>query len=374
LRGVGYHESVAGVPDRWMLDAWVADRPVRIQHASGKAWFVNSAAVRALGLDAQVELEGVERDAGGAPTGRLYRLDDWLRARLAVTDPPDVANVSAELAACGVTGITDCSVTNDDTAAALFADAIHRGALRQRVRLMGTDTLRPGARGAMLEVGELKVLLDEDRLPDLDALVARIRTSHTSGRGVAFHCVARAELVFALAALDAAGSLHDRIEHASVTPPEVLPLLQRLGITVVSQPGFIAERGDRYLVDADADDVPHLYRLQSFLTHHIPLGLSSDAPYGSPDPWLAMRAAISRRTASGRVIAAEEGLTPEAAIAGFLTAAGAPGTMQRSIEPGAPADLCLLDRPWRDARNALDSAAVRMTLVAGEIVFERDPA
>jgi predicted amidohydrolase YtcJ len=374
LRGVGYHESVAGVPDRWMLDAWLPARPVRIQHASGKAWFVNSAAVHALGLEARLDLEGVERGADGVPTGRLYRLDDWLRARVAATDPPDVAAVSAELAAYGVTGITDCSATNDETTAALFAAAIERGALRQRVRMMGTDALVPGPRGAMLDVGELKVLLDDDRLPDLDQLVARIRSAHANRRGVAFHCVARAELVFALAALDGAGCRNDRIEHAGVTPPELFALLQRTGATVVSQPGFIAARGDRYLVDADPADVPHLYRLRSFLSHGIPLALSSDAPYGSADPWLAIRAAMSRRTSSGKVIAAEEALGPEAAIAGFLGASHAPGITRRNIEPGALADLCLLDRPWRDARAILDQTTVRMTLAGGEIAFERDRA
>ena len=36
IRGVGYHESVAGMLDRHDLDRLCADRPVRIQHRSGK--------------------------------------------------------------------------------------------------------------------------------------------------------------------------------------------------------------------------------------------------------------------------------------------------------------------------------------------------
>jgi predicted amidohydrolase YtcJ len=38
---------------------------------------------------------------------------------------------------------------------------------------------------------------------------------------------------------------------------------------------------------------------------------------------------------------------------------------------GATADLCLLDRPWSDARGALDAGAVAATLVAGQIVYRR---
>ena len=82
IRGVGYHESVAGQLDRARLDELVPDRPVRIQHRSGALWVVNSAAVDQLGLDRGVDQPGVERDAEGHATGRLFRLDSWLRQHL----------------------------------------------------------------------------------------------------------------------------------------------------------------------------------------------------------------------------------------------------------------------------------------------------
>jgi predicted amidohydrolase YtcJ len=375
LRGVDYHESVAGLLDRRQLDAIVADRPVRIEHASGKMWFLNSAAVAALELPGHGALEGVECDGDGKPTGRLFRLDDWLRGRLAGQGPPDLTRVSQLLASFGVTGVTDTSPGNDDAAAGVFAAAIANGTLRQRLRMMGSELLTPGRRGDRLEAGEVKILLDEYALPDLDALIERVRRAHAAGRGAAFHCVTRIELVFALRALADAGSdAADRLEHASLTPADALPLIRECGATVVTQPGLIALRGDRYLADVDPSELPDLYRLGSFLRHGVPLGASTDAPYGSADPWLAMRAAVTRRTTSGAVIGGSERLSPEAALAGFLTAAAAPGGRARAIEAGAPADLCLLDRPWRAAREQLDAGIVRMTLVAGEPVFERAPA
>ena len=42
IRGVGYHDSVAGAIDRAWLDAVVPARPVRVQHRSGRLWIVNS--------------------------------------------------------------------------------------------------------------------------------------------------------------------------------------------------------------------------------------------------------------------------------------------------------------------------------------------
>jgi predicted amidohydrolase YtcJ len=372
LRGVGYHESVAGPLDRHRLDALVADRPLRIEHASGKMWFVNSAGVEALQLPARGALDGVECDAAGEPTGRLFRLDAWLRARIARQAPPDLTAVSSQLSAYGITGVTDTTASNDDATAEHFAAAMASGALRQRMRMMGGEALTPGRHSGGAMAGELKILLDEYALPDLDELVLRVRRAHDAGRGAAFHCVTRIELLFALRALiDAGSTTGDRLEHASVTPADALPLMRRCGVTVVTQPGLIALRGDRYLAEVPQAELADLYRLETFVRHAVPLGLSSDAPYGSADPWLAMRAAVSRRTASGAVVGVVEQLSPEAALAGFLTSAAAPGGPARSIEPGAPADLCLLDRPWREARTRLDADMVRTTLVAGRSVFER---
>jgi predicted amidohydrolase YtcJ len=373
IRGVGYHESVAGLPDRWQLDQLSAQRPLRLQDSTGKAWLLNSAALRALALDRPPLPDGVERDAAGQATGRLFRMDAWLRARLQAVAPPDLAGVSAELASYGVTGVTDTSASNDRQAVENFVAAHGSGQLRQRVRIMGVLGLVAGRRSTGVAVAEWKVLLDEDQLPDIDDLIARVSGAHRAGRGVAFHCVTHTELVYALHVLETAGSYRDRIEHGSVTPCALLPRLAALGVTVVTQPGFIAERGDRYLSDVEADELPHLYRLRTLLDHGIALGLSSDAPYSSPDPWAAMRAAVLRRTAAGAVLGPQERLRPEQALAGYLSNPAAPGGAVRRIVPGAAADLCLLRESWRDAREVLDAGLVRLTLCGGRLAFPDVP-
>src|SRR4051794_21010703 len=80
IRGVGYHESVAGLLDRRQLDAIVRDHPVRIQHRSGVLWMLNTAALDAIG--AAERSAGLELDDGGAPTGRLFHEDRWLAERI----------------------------------------------------------------------------------------------------------------------------------------------------------------------------------------------------------------------------------------------------------------------------------------------------
>lgn len=370
LRGVGYHESVAGALDRERLDRWVPHRPLRIQHRSGALWIVNSAGVRRLGLDRATH-RGIERDASGRPTGRLFRADAWLRGRWD-GEPPDLAPVGAALARRGVTGVTDASATNDAASLARLAAAAEQGALPQRLLVMGEPGLRPpdGSRAA---VGCVKALLDEARLPELEAFAARIAAAHAEGRGFAVHCVTRAELVFAASAFGSAGARPgDRLEHASVAPPEVVALVARLPLTVVTQPHFVAERGDTYLADVAPEDRPWLYRARAWLEAGVPLGGGSDAPFGEADPWRAMAAAVSRRTAAGAPLGPGESLAPEQALALFTADAGAPGGPPRRVAAGAPADLCLLDRPWREARRRLTRDDVVATWCAGVRTFDRE--
>jgi predicted amidohydrolase YtcJ len=110
LRGVAYHEAVAGDLDRWQLDRIRSDRPIKIQHRSGKLWMVNSLAADLLSLDENTGLPGIDLDASGRPTGRLFRLDGWMREQLAQAGPvsmPSLAGMSRLLASFGVTGVTD---------------------------------------------------------------------------------------------------------------------------------------------------------------------------------------------------------------------------------------------------------------------------
>jgi predicted amidohydrolase YtcJ len=367
LRGVGYHESVAGSLDRWRLDAWVPERPARVQHRSGALWIVNSKALAELRIDAT--FEGAERDARGRLNGRLLRADRILRERLPSV-PADLAPVGERLAHCGVTGVTDAGAANGPEELALLAAAAASGALPQRLTVMGTMELPLPASGSRLERGALKILIDEWSPTTPEALALRVAAAHEAHRPVAFHCVTRSDLFLALAALDDAGALRgDRIEHASVAPPEALPRLAAQGVTVVTQPGFVWERGDDYRRDVSPGDLPWLYRLRAFDAAGIPLAAGTDAPYGEPDPWLAMRAAVDRRTRSGAPLGPDEAITPERALALFSAPLEAPGGAPRRIEPGVPADLCLLRLPWREAREQLSRELVAASVIGGRVVW-----
>lgn len=368
LRGISYHESVAGMLDAKTLDRMVPNRPVRIQHRSGRMWFLNSLALDAL-LEKSVPPPGFECDGGGF-TGRLFDEDAWLRDTLAST-PPCFGAVSAQLAAMGVTGLTDMSPSNDGVMAQHFKAEQKARRLLQSCVLAGRLELAKAAFDATLHLGHAKLHLHEAALPDLDSTIEFIGAAHDQGRSIAVHCTTETELVFALAAIDAAGVMRgDRIEHAGIAPDHLVDEIRRMGLWVVSQPHFIAERGDQYAQDVEARDVPLLYRLRTFVEAGVPLAAGSDAPFGSPDPWAAMAAAVSRATRSGLLIGEAEALTPEQALSLFLS--DPPDiTRQRSIEVGAVADFCLLDQPWEVARERLSADNVRMTIAGGRIIHNR---
>ncbi len=372
LRGIGFHDSVAGDIDRSWLDARIPHYPVRIQHRGGRLWVFNTRALERLHV---TEDDPLERKRGKL-TGRLYEGDVWLRKRmqdLEESGPPDLSKISLELASYGITGITDTTPSNNPDTLAWFAGAQQRGELLQEMLMMGNETLDgvvsdfPG-----IVVGHHKFHLLESDLPDMEKLVSAIRRSHAAGRNVAFHCVTRTELVFALATLQEAGcKAGDRIEHASVTPPEWLKRIRDMGLTVVTQPAFVYERGDQYLAEVEKDDQPWLYRLRAFLDAGIPLAGSSDAPFTQTNPWKSMQAAVDRRTLHGQGIGLQESLTVDQAIHLYTSPLSEPGVHRTKLVAGDRADLCLLTDSWDVVSRNLAQSEVAVTIRAGKIIWRK---
>jgi len=363
---VGYHESVAGDLDRRSLDRFISRVPARLQYRNGARWVLNTAAVEALGLDNGLDVKGLERDPQGRATGRLHRLDGWLRERLPQNIPP-LAPVGQMLSKYGVTGATDATPDNGPEALRALEHAVQRGEIALNLRVMGMADL-PEAGAQRVCRGEVKILLEERALPRFEDLVEKIRRVHQVGRCIAVHCVTRTELVVATTAIREAGAFPgDRVEHAAIASPDLVELLVCAGVAVVTQPNFVRERGDQYLCDVEKRDLPWLYRCAGLESAGVPVGGGTDAPFGDPDPWLAMQAAVDRRTQAGAELGREEAVTPERALELFTTPLSAPGGRPRRVHPGVPADLCLLSIPWRRARDHLAASDVVATLVAGRV-------
>ena len=361
IRGFGYHESVAGELDRFCLDKINDERPIRLQHRTGKMWVLNTKACELLGVQEHLHMDGVETDGKGNPTGRLFRLDGWLRERLEEENRELVAPFSQKLLQFGITGFTDASYTNNVETSRYFQQLKSAGHIKQRYRLMGDETL---------EDGFLKIMLDEDALPVFDELIVRIDKAHSVDRGVAFHCVTDLELLFALEALGGADNVrNDRIEHASLVTGQQIEKMRELEVTVVTQPGFILAKGDQYLKDVSQEDLPNLYRYKSLLDSEISVLSSSDGPYGPISPFEVVDAAVNRMTRSGKVIGAEEVVSSDEALSGYLKNPDQLGSPPFAVSLGDPADLCILESSSTDPFKFSKDDVVFHTIIGGEICY-----
>lgn len=338
VRGVGYHESVAGDLTAKQIDRWLRHRPVRIQHRSGRVWYFNTLGAQEMSLPVEAR-------------GQLIRADEAVFERLGALDAIEekLQQISSKLTEFGVTAVTDATPANDDAQASW----LQKNCTNQSVSVMG---------GKGLSSGPLKLILDDFQLPSFDDFCRQIYDAHQAQRAVAIHCVSRVEIVFAIAGLRQAGVLNgDRLEHATELSRDLVEQTNELQLTVVPNPNFIFERGDQYIEDNPVDVLESLCPLKSLVEEGVRIKAGTDTPFGEIDPWIAINAAVERQTRQGQVIGQKEAICAEEALGLF--------TNDREVSVDAQADLVVLKQPWANARRNLTSENVLSTIRRGELVY-----
>ncbi len=254
VRGVGYDDAFLAErrhPTTDELDAAVPDHPVVLHHRTGHAVLRNRAA------------------EGRQPP----RIGD---KELAL----GVAAVSRDMAAAGITAVTDATVTNGEDARDLLAGLVSADAILQRVTFMpGWSELAAFEHGEgddRFRIGPAKIV----PRPDED-LAAMVGYAHRRGFPVAIHVLDVEPLEQALAALAASppprGTV-DRIEHNALSLPEQVDRMAELGVCVVTQPSFLLHRAAKYRQELSPVEHAWLYRVRSLLEAGVTVRASSDAP------------------------------------------------------------------------------------------------
>jgi hypothetical protein len=214
--------------------------------------------------------------------------------------------------------------------------------------------------GGRVGLGPQKLILDDATLPSAGDLASQIADAHRQGTAIAVHCVTAQQLVVCAAAFEQAGALEpadqvpafpDRVEHASVVPPGYAGELARLKIAVVTQPGFIAQRGDAYLAQVPAPEQDWLYPCASLLQAGVAVAASTDAPFGPPDPWECMA-------------------TATAVFATFTTPTFGPAQLEYVIKP-VPRSACRGPVPGLAGHFATKSRRYSTTLLVRRISVPR---
>ena len=201
-----------------------------------------------------------------------------------------------------------------------------------------------------------KVVVAEHSLPTLDDL--QVIAEDLAGKTqVAVHAVTYEALVLALIGL---GGLGDRlrIEHAFMADDDMIELAAGSGATIGVQPGFIWSQGRRIAGELHPSDMPNYQPLRRLHAAGLRLFGGTDAPFAPANPWMAMQAAVTRRTQGGGVLNPQEALTPNQAFALFTRGGLCGDVGPPDLEMGQGDGVILLGKNWAAAGSDFDDIAV----------------
>ena len=418
LLGRGYNEAALRerrAPTRHDLDRVSPDRPVVLTRTCGHMYAANSAALARANIGAQTAapIGGViDRDAAGEPTGLLHETAMGLINN--VMPVPTAADYEAMIVAAlrhqlslGITSSSDCGVSPQ--LLSVYRAVDESGGLPSRVNVMPlrrvdgvpvpvplperfvsdklrVDTVKFLADGglsgatAALSVNYRHVAQKGVLRFDKDELRALCRETHDAGWRIATHAIGDVAIDQMLDIYESLGAhprgLAHRIEHFGLPDGAQLARAARLAVIAAPQTIFIHSLGRNFLNYLPDAFLPRTYPIRAMLDAGVRIALSSDAPVVEDDnPLVGMMAAITRRDKGGDAIAPAQAITAAEALRGY-TVGGAVATGDEgnrgTIERGKWADLAVLtDDPLNCRPEALPDIHVDLTLLAGDVVYER---
>jgi predicted amidohydrolase YtcJ len=417
-----------GLPHRDTLDRLVPDRPVMLHNRDGHGAWVNSAALRAAGIDRDTAdpADGrIERDADGEPSGMLQEgamelLDPHLPPVDAAERMAGLLEGQRYLHSLGITGWQDAIVRPEDQATYVAAAAA--GSLTAHVRLAllwdnkrGLEQVaelverRHAAAAAGLDARSVKLFVDgiiENRTallvdPYLEAdgqpgtergipmveprvLGEAVTALDTAGFQCHFHAIGDGAIRLALDAVEVARAANGpsphrpHLAHIELIHPDDLSRFASLGAVANMQPLWAtreAQMRDLRIPLLGTQRARWQFAFRSLLDAGAHLAGGSDWPVTTPNPLLEMEVALTRTDPDerdGAPLFPEERLTLDEALAAFTIGSAYVNHVEAetgSITVGKRADLVVLDRDIRNAGTGpLGDARVRATLVGGHIV------
>jgi hypothetical protein len=416
----------AAHPTRWELDAAFPDHPVYLIQTSKHGATANSAALRRAGVTRETpDPPGGEivRDADGEPTGVLLESAMGLVAK-AVPAPTDFEKIAAihranaTLLRSGITSASDLNTKPSEIT--LYRQAVAEGApirmslyphapdfgapdriperdLFERQEFDGIASKMGGLRLGPIKLfsdGALTVRTAALRQPYVDGsglgmllhapeeLKEYITTAHSRGWQVAVHAIGDRAIELVLDCYEAAESLapgttasrRHRIEHAMLLDDGLIARFARQKVIPVIQPEFLARLGDAYVLGLGLERASKINPTASLQRAGIGVPFSSDCPIVPGAPLDGIRAAARRISRTGRLLGAEERISPLDGLRNYTYHAACSTFDEKNtgtLEPGKRADLTILsDDPITE--SGLDSAQVISVMIGGRIVYGAD--
>jgi hypothetical protein len=412
-------------PTRQDLDEVTPHHPVLLPDKSGHAAIANSAALARAGLNENTPDPpggALARDPAGKLTGLLLEgpaidlVSNTIEAEGEAELDEAMLHAQAVVHQMGLTAIHDLDGRQSFGAfqrlrlrGQLRLHAVSHVAMEELEHALGLG-LRAGLGDAWLRTGGLKLFADGALGPrtaamlapyenepdnygivvvDKEDMVEMAGRASAAGLPTSVHAIGdRANHdvldVFETVRRQEAGrgearvARRHRIEHVQVLHPDDLPRLAALDIIASVQP--IHATQDMRMVDAYWGKRGRLaYAFRSLLDSGVRLAFGSDAPVETPNPFIGIHAAVTRRRADGSPGPAgwypEQRLTVAEAVAGYTTGAAYAESREHelgSISPGKYADFIVPDRDIFacDPMQIKDTRVV-MTVVGGEVVYRQ---
>jgi hypothetical protein len=423
VRGSRYDDAKTGVITRRDLDRVAPDNPVLVVQVAGHWGVVNSAALRAFGIDESSEPPpggDYGRAADGTLDGRLIEralMNLSMSATARGGSPLRPASEDDRLRglrmavgrwhAAGLTSICDALISPDDVALLRRARAEGRLTLRTGMLLsidhyakarelgvgsgFGDDLLRFVGVKAFCDgaIGGRTCLLSEPftdptchglQTTPTEELHANVRAVHGDGNRIGVHANGDAAIRIVLDAFEAAQradprpELRHRIEHCSVIDDGILARMKAVGAIAVPFAGYAAYHGGALNGWYGEDRAARMFAHRAFLDAGVTVAGSSDYPCGPFEPLLGLQSMITRTGADDGVpVGAAQRVSPAEALriftVGSAEACGEAGRKGR-LAPGYLADFTVLgENPLTAEPSTIAAIPVRATYVGGDRVY-----
>lgn len=411
-------------PTHDLLSAATPNNPVYLTRVDGHAGLANRQAMQRAGLaSSTVDPPGgrIIRTADDQPTGVLI---DGAQALVTSRIPAvgrqqledQIQLADRELRRVGITMVDDAGADGETVDA--YQRLIEAGAIKTRLYVMLRGSLAElapvfargpvndfanhrlavravkvyadgalGSRGAAL----LEPYADEPTTTGLlvtppDEVYAQTLAAAKAGFQVGIHAIGdranrEAMDIFERVEHEVPGArdLRMRIEHAQILDAAEIPRFARLGVIASMQPTHATSDmpwAAARIGDARVEEGAYVWR--KLLDAGAVIASGSDFPVEESNPLLGFYAAVTRQDATGKPAGGwtpRQRMTRDEALASFTKQAAFAAhaeTLTGSIEAGKLADLVVLSRDiMRIEPREILTTTVRMTIVGGEIVYER---
>jgi predicted amidohydrolase YtcJ len=399
------------------LDAVIPDHPLSISRVCLHVGLANSLALKARGYDI---------DTPDPPGGEIVRKDGKLTGRLNETAYAAMAEVitpatpeqlgktmkrlSGMYNALGITSTTEMGVISEGKELPIWDWALKSDSLTVRVASYCLDAMYKKLRdaGAPIPIGNdlfkiqgRKIMLDgsggagtarmsEPSLFDgnsgityhtQEALDEIVWEAHSHGLQVSTHAIGDVAITMILDAYKKAQErlprpdARHRIEHCSFCYPPLVERVVKEGVLPLMNPGFVYYFGDTLTRNYGEERMSHCFPFRSLLDGGIVVGCGSDFPVAAIDPKPIIRAALTRKTATGKSCGEKECITAAEVIYSY-TAAGAYLTfdenLKGTLEAGKLADIVVTDidpTTIDDETEKVMDMKVERTILGGKTVF-----